>query len=108
MFRKTLSFALATILITCAVEAVRAETREDNQARTAEKVKEGITRLGTGEQARVELKLRDKTKLKGYVSEVSDDHFVVVDKKTGAATRVSYGQVQQVKGTTCLRAPRLP
>ena len=58
----------------------------------------GITQLGTGEQARVELKLADRTKVKGYISESAADHFVVVDKKTGAATRVTYGQVQQVKG----------
>ena len=31
------------------------------------KVKEVINKLGTGENARVEVKLRDQTKLKGYV-----------------------------------------
>jgi hypothetical protein len=36
-------------------------------------VKEGIHKLGTGLDARIEVKLRDKTKLKGYVSEAGED-----------------------------------
>jgi hypothetical protein len=35
------------------------------------KVKSDIAKLGIGPAARVEVKLRDNTKLKGYVSEVS-------------------------------------
>ncbi|HXT62958.1 MAG TPA: hypothetical protein VN696_07980 [Pyrinomonadaceae bacterium] len=55
-------------------------------------------KLGTGTAARVEVKLRDKTKLRGYVEQVADDHFVVVDEKTGATTTVAYPQVKQVQG----------
>ena len=68
------------------------------EARFAAKVKTDIAKLGTGPAARVEVNLKDKTKLKGYVSEVSDGHFVVVDYKTGAATQVPYPQVKKVKG----------
>ena len=99
MSRKVLLLVLAAVMITCAgVQTAYGGSKEDKQLRLAEKIKVGITQLGTGEQARVELKLSDKTKLKGYISEATDDHFVVVDKKTGASTRVAYGQVQQVKG----------
>jgi len=99
MSRKILSFALAALMSTCAsAQAAYGGSKEDKQLRLAEKIKVGITQLGTGEQARVELKLADRTKVKGYISESAADHFVVVDKKTGAATRVTYGQVQQVKG----------
>jgi hypothetical protein len=64
----------------------------------------GVSKLGTGPAARIQVKLRDKTKLKGYVSEAGEDSFVVVDEKTGATSRVPYPQVQQVKGNNHSRA----
>jgi hypothetical protein len=75
-----------------------AGTSPEKETRFAQKVKTELAKLGTGPNARVELKLRDKTKLKGYISEVSDGSFVVVDDKTGSAETVTYPQVKQVKG----------
>src|SRR5438067_2261831 len=75
-----------------------AQYNDDKAAREAEKVKAAISKLGTGPAARVEVKLKDRTKLKGYVSELNDYHFVVTDDKTGIATAVAYPQVKQVKG----------
>ncbi len=99
MFKTVLSLFLITLLITCiGVKAVYADSKEEKQARFTEKVKAGIARLGTGEPARVKVKLSNKTKLNGYVSEAGDEDFVVVDARTGAATRVAYADVQQVIG----------
>ena len=75
--------------------------------RFAEKVKAGIGKLGTGTDARIEVKLRDKTKLKGYISEAGEDSFVVVDEKTGAASTVAYSQVKQVKGNNLSTAAKI-
>ena len=72
--------------------------KEEKEIRFAEKVKDGISKLGTGAEARIEVKLRDKIKLKGYVSEAGEDSFVIVDEKTSATSRVTYSQVKQVKG----------
>jgi hypothetical protein len=77
---------------------VYAGSTEDKQARYAEKIRAGIARLGTGEQARVRVKLRDKTQLDGYVGEAAEQDFVIVSAKTGTATRVPYAQVKQVQG----------
>lgn len=99
MFRKLLSLALIGLLINMvSIRSVYAGVKEEKQARFVEQVKESIAKLGTGANARVEVKLRDKTKLKGYVSKAGEDGFVVVDAKTGAATTVMYPQVKQVKG----------
>jgi len=100
MYQRVLSFALAALLIHCAGWAApaHAATKEEKQARFAEKVKAGVARLGTGEAARVRVKLRDKTKLEGYVSEAGETDFVVVDAKTGASARVGYHQVKGVQG----------
>ena len=75
-----------------------AATKAEKEARAAEKVRANILRLGTGESARVKIKLRDKTKLEGYVADAGADHFTIVDPKTGAATAVPYPQVRQAQG----------
>jgi hypothetical protein len=75
-----------------------AGTSPEKEARFTQKVKTELSKLGTGPNARVDLKLRDKTKLKGYISEVGAESFVVIDDKTGSATTVTYPQVKQVRG----------
>jgi len=104
---------LCSILIACALVSVvtmrpaLAKSDNDKQSRAAEKVKVGILKLGTGTEARVEVKLRDGTKLKGYISETNEDSFVVVDAKTGASIPVAYPQVKQVKGNNLSNGAKL-
>lgn len=97
MFKKVMAVVLAGLICTVGVVPAYAAAKEEKEARFALKVKDGIGKLGTGTEARVEVKLRDKTKLKGYISESGDESFVIVDK-TGMATTVAYPQVKQVKG----------
>ncbi|MGB4989007.1 MAG: hypothetical protein WBO10_07195 [Pyrinomonadaceae bacterium] len=61
-------------------------------------MKTEIRQLGTGPDAQIKLKLRDKTKLEGYVSEANENDFTVVNPKTGTATTVAYPQVGQARG----------
>ena len=100
MLKKIVSLALAGSLMAAAsarpVSAVTL-TKAEKEARFAEKVKAGITKLGTGTEARVEVKLRDKTKVKGYVSAAdSADSFTVTDPKTGASRTIAYSDVDKV------------
>jgi len=99
MLKNVLCLVLVGFLLSLAgVRPAYAGSKEEKETRFAEKVKEGISKLGTGTDARIEVKLRDKTKLKGYVSEAGEDSFVIVDEKTSATSRVTYAQVKQVKG----------
>ena len=99
MFKKVLSLVLVGFLLNATGASVAyAGSKEERETRFAEKVKEGISKLGTGADARIEVKLRDKTKLKGYLSEAGKDRFLVVDGKTGATSTVAYAQVKQVRG----------
>lgn len=99
MFKKLLSLMLAVLLIHVGLaQSVAAGTNPEKEARFAEKVKAGIAKLGTGKEARVEVKLKDKRKLKGYVSEAGTDSFTIVDEKTGETTKVAYSNAKQVKG----------
>jgi hypothetical protein len=108
MFKKVLSLVLVGFLLNATgVRVAYAGSKEEKEARFAEKVKEGISKLGTGAGARIEVKLRDKTKLKGYVSEAGEDSFVIVDEKTGASATVTYAQVKQVKGNNLSKGAKI-
>ena len=70
----------------------------EKDAKLAEKVKANIAKLGTGPQAKVQIKLKDGRKIKGYVAEENEGYFLVVDSKSGQAVPVLYPSVKQVKG----------
>ena len=61
-------------------------------------MKARIVQLGVGEESYVTVKLRDKTKLAGYISEAREESFVVTDLGTSEATTVAYADVKKVKG----------
>jgi hypothetical protein len=95
---------LLTVMVAClvvsavSVRPVAASSKAEKEARFAGKVKLGVEKLGSGRDTRVEIKLRDKTRLKGYISEISENEFVVTDLKTGASNKVAYAEVKQIKG----------
>ncbi len=51
----------------------------------AGKVKAEIAKLGTGSDARVKIKLKDGTKIKGYIMEAGENQFVVMNSKNGSS-----------------------
>ena len=108
MSKRLLSLVLVGLLLNIvgAIPAY-AGSKEETRARFAEKVKEGISKLGTGPEARVEVKLLDGKKLKGYISEAGENSFVVVDAKSGAASTVPYPQVKQVRGNNLSKGAKI-
>lgn len=99
MFKKYLTLFITIFVINLSLGAsVFAKDSSDKEAEFAEKVKVNITKLGTGIDAKVKLKLKDGTKLKGYISQINADSFVVVNEKSGAISEVSYSSPKQVKG----------
>lgn len=103
MFKKNMSVFLAVSLLLSlfaapSALAAPARTKEEKGAALAREVKAGVAKLGAGKDATISIKLRDKTKLKGYVSRIEEEAFVIADAKTGAETRVAYGDVTQAKG----------
>lgn len=99
MFRKLVTLVLvATVMNLAGVRLAYAESKEEKQARFAEKIKANVLKLGTGESTRVKVKLRDQAKLEGFISDAGADTFTVTDRKTGATTTVAYLQVKSVQG----------
>ena len=99
--KKYMSIALSLLMLhTFSLAPLATETPKDKakKAMLTSEVKAGIASLGTGTSARVRILLEDKTKYHGYIAEVAEDHFVVVDAKTGATAPIAYSEVKGIKG----------
>ena len=105
MLRKFLSLVLIAAFFGGGM-VVSAAPKSDDEKR-AEKVKTEILKLGTGPDARIKLKLRDKTKLEGYVSEANENDFTVVSSHNGTATTVAYPQVGTARGNNLSGGARI-
>lgn len=62
-----------------------------------EKKRSEVQKLSANRGNKAEVTLRDKTKIKGYITGVDQDSFIVSDPKTGASQTLSYGEVSSVK-----------
>jgi hypothetical protein len=93
MLKRTFAVILSAILISLSSVGAGAQT----VGAAAERARATVARLGTGETAKVEVKLADNTKVKGYVSEAGADSFKVMDAQTGALRTFNYADVAQVK-----------
>jgi len=97
MLRKTFAVMLSGLLLltTLGFQHVGAQTPRDTQA--AEKLRAKVQKLGIGPNARVEVQLRDNSRLKGYISTSDQDSFTVNDSQTGASKTLSYADASTVK-----------
>lgn len=95
MLKRTFAIVLAAALIS--VSFGLQTSRAQGAGGAAERARAGVMKAGVGRKARVEVRLRDETKLKGYVSEAGADSFTVTDAETGAARAVAYSEVAQFK-----------
>ena len=77
------------------LETAQAQTGRD--AELAAKSRAKVAKIGVGQNAKVEVKLRDESRIKGYVSEVHQDSFTVVERETGVSRSVGYADATEVK-----------
>src|SRR5262245_7824303 len=73
-----------------------ARTRKEVRAALAGKMKDGIARLGTGEQAQVHLTLFDKSVLAGYIGQAGAQQFVLVSPEIELQRTIDYDEVEQL------------
>ncbi len=97
MFKKILSFVLIVLLLNVigVSPAYAAGVKQEKGERKAEKIKASILKLGTGKEARVAVRLKNRSIVEGYVSEASDKSFVV-SEKSGITTTIPYLQVNKL------------
>ena len=108
MLKRILSLALMAALMNVAgVASLRAAPQDDKEAALVAKMRSNILKLGVGPKANVELKLNDGTKHKGYIIEVHDEHFMVVNRKTNVISTINYRDIKQIRGKNDLTAARI-
>ena len=73
----------------------------------ASKVQSQVRERGTGERATLKMTLRDRTEVKGYISQINADSFQVTDKKTGKVSTVTYEAVDRVRGGGLSRGAKI-
>jgi len=88
MVRRTLT--LFVFLTTTFFATAFAQTSVD-------KARETVNAIGTGPKAKVEAKLKNKTKVKGAVQAITADSFTVIDEKTGSSQTVAFADIDSVK-----------
>ena len=108
MVKKILSFALSVLVLNAfGFNAVKAATEQEAQTQKIEKVKEAVRKLGIGPKSKVEVKLVDDRKFKGFIKDIADDHFVVLERRTGADITVEYARVKEIKGQNGITAAKV-
>ncbi|CAN5249451.1 MAG: hypothetical protein ACR2GW_00065 [Pyrinomonadaceae bacterium] len=98
MHRKFVTLILIVLL--AQVNSAMTSTANGQAAQEApavEEAKSKIARAGLGEKARVTVKLKDGTKIKGYVSQARDEEFIVRDRKTNEPTIIHYRDVAKIE-----------
>lgn len=95
MFKKYLIYVLTIIL--SIHFSIFAQTSNDKDLRLILKVKNTVAKVGTEPNRKIKVKLKDGTKLKGYITEIKDDNFALLDTKSGKVISVNYAQVLEAK-----------
>jgi len=98
MIKKCMALVLVCSLLQIASIVALAKTNPESEAQNIAKLRTAILSLGVGPNAHIKIKLRDKTKVEGYLKEANDDHFVIADSRTKTDRSLTYPQVQSVHG----------
>ena len=96
MFKKTFALLISGMILAMSIALQPAQAQAGRDADAA-RARLKVDQVGVGSNARVEVKLLDGTKLKGYISDREQDSFTVTDRKTGASSVVRYVEVSEVK-----------
>lgn len=75
----------------------KADKKAAQEAARIAQMKAAISSFGTGVDALIEVKRKGSKKVKGYISEVKDDSFVVADTAAASSYEICYGEVDSVK-----------
>ena len=91
--RRLLGLALSALSVISSTSMV-VPAQSNKVAQRIAKVKRTVNEIGFDEK--VNVKLMDGSKVKGRISEIGDDFFVLVESKTADSRRLTFAQVSQI------------
>ena len=94
MIKKYLTIALSATLT--AVSFGLPTTARAQSTTEIDKIRARVQTLATSKDSQVQVKFRDKTKLKGYIDSVDPVSFTLRDSKNGTTQSIAYSEVESV------------
>ena len=94
MIRKQLARALSLTITAMMLTLPSLAMAQSNPE--IERVRGKVQVLSTSRDTQVEVKFRDKTKIKGYITSVEPVSFTLRDPKSGASQSIAYSEVDSV------------
>jgi hypothetical protein len=88
--------AIALSLIITALNLVLPSQATAQSNSDIERVRARVQILSASRDSQVEVRFRDKTKVKGYITSVEPISFNLKDSKTGASQSIAYSEVDSV------------
>jgi hypothetical protein len=67
------------------------------QSGSTEKTRSKVQTLSTNRDKQIEVKLKDKTKIKGYIVSLESDSFTITEKSIASTQSILYSDVDEVK-----------
>jgi hypothetical protein len=96
--KKLLSSLLTVLLITTCVSSAGAQQPANKEHKHVRKMKKQVaSQKRWNPEDPITISLADGTKVKGYIAEVFDDHFMITDRRGRQPTSVDYAQVKETK-----------
>jgi len=95
MFRTLLSILLVGLLVLGASSApvLASQTNDD----AIEKVRLKVAKIGVGDKAKVTVRMKDGTKVKGFITQAGANDFTVRSRQTGDPTTILYRDVLKLE-----------
>ena len=97
MFKKFLALVLTLLIINLFFINTAFAQIADNEDILSRNVKNTVAKIGTEPNRKLKVTLKDGTKLKGYITEIKNDHFDVLDTRTSKVTTIQYSNVKEAK-----------
>ena len=95
--QKPISYFLLTVfslLLFAPSVSSQEKSQPDDRAM---KIRKSVFRVGADPRKEVTVKMKDQTVIRGFISEVTEDQFVVKSWNSGASTTLNYDQVKKIK-----------
>lgn len=94
MIKSKLAIALAAIMTV--VSFGLPATAHAQSTTDVEKIRMKVQTLSANRNAPIEVKFRDRTKVKGYINSVEPVSFTIKDSKDGTSHSIAYSEVESV------------
>ena len=94
LIKKYLAILLAVLTMTASLAFPVVANAQSNAQ--SERTRAKVQTLSASHEQQVEVKFRDKTKLKGHITKVEPMSFTLSDSKTGTSQAIAYSEVDSV------------